>query len=75
MPQEQDSRKPPRRPEFDEICNGWGGDGADDLEARLQLLVEFWQKNFPLTDAEHKVARAMTKRLGELGGVDVPTFQ
>ena len=66
---------PPRRPEFDAICDGWGSDNLDDLMARTQLLSEFWQKNFPLTSAEHKVARAMTKRLGELGGVEIPTFQ
>ncbi len=71
MPDEQ----PLRRPEFDAIANGWGGDGLDDLMARLQLLAEWWQANFPLTPAEHKIARAMTKRLTDLGGITSITFQ
>lgn len=65
-------RKLHRRPEFDAIVQGWGGDDLDDLVARLQLLVEFWQKWIPLSSAELKVARAMQKRLGELGGIAPP---
>lgn len=67
--------KPLRRPAFDEIANGWGGDKLDDLLARAQLLHEWWAENFPLQPAELKVARAIIKRLTDLGGVTPITFQ
>ena len=57
-----------RRADFDEITTGWGADDAGDLAARCQLLAEWWQANFPLTQAELKIARAMKKRLFELTG-------
>lgn len=68
-------RPPPRRPEFDEIANGWGSDGLPDLMARVELLLEYWKANFPLSPAELKVARAITKRASDLGGMDVPVLQ
>lgn len=64
----------PRRQGFEDITAGWGSDDLDDLTARVELLLGWWKANFPLQPAEHKVARAMTKRLGELGGIDVPVF-
>jgi hypothetical protein len=64
-----------RRPEFDEITMGWGGDGLDDLMARCELLAAFWVANFPLTTAEHKIARAMADRLKELGGIAPSVMQ
>jgi len=60
---------PPRRLEFDLLCNGWGADDLGDLTARCELLMEFWLARGPLNPAELKVARAMTRRLGDLGGV------
>jgi hypothetical protein len=56
-----------RRPEFDQICDGWGSDTIEDLEARCQLLSEFWAKWGGLTSAEQKVADAMLRRLRSLG--------
>jgi hypothetical protein len=64
-----------RRAGFDEICDGWGRDGLGDLVARIELLVEYWRANFPLSAAEVKVAHAMTKRLGDLGGIAPVIFQ
>lgn len=61
-----------RRKEFDDIANGWGSDGLDDLMARCQLIAEWWAANFPLTAPELKVARAMNKRINELGGLPPP---
>jgi hypothetical protein len=52
----------PRRPEFDEICNGWGSDSRADLEARMELVLEFQQKVGTLTLAEEKILRAMSAR-------------
>lgn len=66
---------PPRRKAFDEICDGWGSDDLDDLMARVELLSEFWFANFPLSAAELKVARAMSKRLHELGGIKYRLLQ
>lgn len=63
-----------RRQEFDSIVEGWGSDDLDDLIARVELLREFWAKHMPLTPAEHKIARAIIKRLGHLGGIDIPEF-
>lgn len=62
----------PRRLEFYEISEGWGGDDLPDLVARAELLAEWWGKNFPLSPAERKIMRAISKRLGELGGVELP---
>jgi hypothetical protein len=64
-----------RRPEFDAICDGWGGDGLDDLMARVQLMLEFWRANFPLLPAERKVASAMGARICSLGGINPVTIQ
>lgn len=58
-----------RRKEFDAIANGWGSDDLDDLMARSELVSEFWHKNFPLTPAELKIARAMAAHLRKLGGL------
>lgn len=55
-----------RRPEFDELTQGWGSDSAVDLAARCDLLGELFTKLGGWTDAEQKVATAMGKRLGEL---------
>ncbi len=63
-----EERKPPRRAEFDELVQGWGYDGLDDLAARCELLAEWWKEHFPLSPAELKIARAMHARLAELGG-------
>lgn len=51
--------KPPRRPEFDEIANGWSGDTAPDLSARIDLACEWQSKNGPLSFAETRVMNAM----------------
>lgn len=58
-----------RRPDFDQITEGWGHDGYDDLLARCQLLAEWQADNF-LTMAEEKVERAMKERLKKLGGIE-----
>jgi hypothetical protein len=55
-------RPPPRRPEFDEIANGWGSDSRADLEARMELVLEFQQRVGTLTLAEDKIMRAMSAR-------------
>lgn len=52
-----------RRPAFDEIANGWGGDKALDLEARIALVVEFERESGELTNAESKVLTAMRNRV------------
>lgn len=57
--------------EFDAITCGWGADRLEDLLARAELLADWWGDNFPLSEAEIKIARAITRRIGELGG-DVP---
>lgn len=57
------------RPGLTAIADGWGSDSLDDLVARTQLLSEWWQANFPLSNAELKIARAMSRRLCELGGI------
>ncbi len=59
----------PRRKAFDDITMGWGSDSRDELMARMELLVPWWVENFPLVEAEHKVARAMHRRMCELGGI------
>lgn len=64
-----DDKVPHRREAFEDICTGWGNDGLDDLLARVQLLTEWWTANFPLRPAELRIARAMAKRLSELGGL------
>lgn len=56
----------PRRPEFDTIVEGWGGDSVQDLHARLQLVAEFQIANGALRPAEQKIANAMTGYLGRL---------
>lgn len=61
--------KLPRREEFDTIADGWGADSVANLAARCQLLAEWWEQHFPLTLAELKVARAMSQRLRNLGGL------
>ena len=55
-------RPPPRRPAVDEICNGWGSDSRADLEARMQLALEFQEKVGTLSLAEDKIMRAMSAR-------------
>ncbi len=57
-----------RRPEFEEITQGWGADGVADLTARCELMVEYYRKLGGYTAAELKVANAMERRLRELGG-------
>lgn len=57
-----ENRPPPRRPAFDEICNGWGSDKRADLQARIELAKEFKGKVGSLTAAEDKVLRAMEAR-------------
>lgn len=57
-----------RRPEFDEITQGWGADGVADLTARCELLVEHYRELGGYTAAELKIANAMQRRLEELGG-------
>ncbi len=55
-------RPPPRRPEFDSITMGWGSDNRADLEARMELALEFQQKVGSLSLAEDKIMRAMSAR-------------
>lgn len=57
------------RAEFDEITQGWGGDGIDDLTARCELMVEYYRNLGGYTAAELKIATSMERRLRELGGV------
>jgi hypothetical protein len=57
-----------RRPEFDMIVEGWGTDNLEDLQARCELVVEYYRKLSGYTAAELKIANAMEKRLRELGG-------
>lgn len=54
--------KPLRRPEFDEIVQGWGSDKFDDLTARIELAAEFKDHFGELTPAEHKIVKAMIAR-------------
>jgi len=61
-----------RSEEFDAIATGWGGDGLDDLMARIELLGAYWKEHLPLPPAELKIARAMHNRLRELGGLEPP---
>lgn len=58
------------RDDFSAIVSGWGGDGLDDLVARAQLMAEWWRDHVPLTMAEHKIARAIKKRISDLSGID-----
>jgi hypothetical protein len=53
---------------FDEITQGWGSDGVEDLTARCELLVEHYRELGGYTAAELKIANAMERRLKELGG-------
>lgn len=69
-----ENRPPPRRPAFDEISSGWGADTLDDLTARCELLAEWWVEHLPLSLAELKVARAMSARLHNLGGLPPPVL-
>lgn len=55
-------RPPPRRPGFDDLVQGWGSDNMADLNARMQLALEFQEKNGNLSLAEDKVYRAMAAR-------------
>lgn len=64
-----------RRKEFDDLTMGWGSDSTDDLLARCELLSEWWQGNFPLLPAEHKIARAMIKSVQDRTGLELPTMQ
>ena len=57
-----------RRPEFDEITQGWGADSLEDLTARCELLVEWYRLGGGYSAAELKIATAMQRRLEELGG-------
>lgn len=58
-----------RSEEFDALTSGWGADDLDDLTARCELLGAYWKEHLPLSQAEHKIAKAMQKRLCELGGL------
>lgn len=61
---------------FEEITRGWGADNLDDLFARLQLTREWWQAHFPLSVAEHRIARAMVARLCALADIpEAPPLQ
>lgn len=57
-------RPPPRRPELDAICDGWGADPLRDLLARLDLLNEWTKANDPNFEnaPENKIRTAMRKR-------------
>jgi hypothetical protein len=70
-----EDRPPPRSPDFDELTQGWGSDSFDDLVARCELLLEYWRAHFPLPPAELKVARAMIRRMVELGGIEPVMMQ
>lgn len=63
---------PPRRTGFDNITTGWGTDDLEELVERAALMAKWWGDNFPLLPAERKIMRAISKRLGELGGVELP---
>jgi hypothetical protein len=67
--------KPARRLEFDNITAGWGTDDLGELVERATLMAKWCGENFPLSLAEQKVFRAISKRLGELGGVEIPVMQ
>jgi hypothetical protein len=57
----------PRRPEFDEIANGWGFDSRIDLVARIELLAEFVERNGgKMSFAEQKVSDAMRARVAKM---------
>lgn len=60
---------------FEEITRGWGADRLDDLTARCQLLAEWWGHNFPLSHAEYRIAKAMRRRVCELGGIAMTELQ
>lgn len=64
--------------DFDSIVDGWGGDTLDGLTGRLEQLSRHWtsrlENHKPFNPQETKIARAMAKRLRELGGFDFPAF-
>lgn len=62
------------RPEFDAIVTGWGSDDLEDLGARVELVLEFWESHLPLTRAEHKIVGAISERYVKLGGLELPAI-
>jgi hypothetical protein len=62
-------RAPLRRKAFDEIVQGWGGDALPDLQARLELVMEWAAgQRQSFTAAEFKIAEAMKARVRVLEG-------